>query len=95
MAKFQWLILCSIISFLTFNAGIFLYVINQCTKIALAQNTPPAQTCPELGKNYGELGIQTLSILLALGAFSGTPGAPPGSPPKPPPVVPPGPPSRD
>jgi hypothetical protein len=72
MERFRWVILCAILSFLGLNAGLLGYVIYQCGRVAVELKQPPAEVCPNLGENYAELGTETLAILLALGAFSGS-----------------------
>jgi hypothetical protein len=71
MEKLQWVILCAVLSFLTFNAVLLGYVIYQCGRVSVELKQPPAETCPNLGEKYSEMGMETLAILLALGAFSG------------------------
>ena len=77
MARHQWVILCSILTFLAFNAGILSYSLFQCARISVALKRSPIDLCPDIGKNYAELGTETLAILLALGAFSGVNIPPP------------------
>jgi hypothetical protein len=75
VGKFQWVILIAILSFLGLNAGLLGYVIHECSRVAIELKQSPAEACPNLGENYAKLGTETLAILLALGAFSGS--APP------------------
>ena len=77
MAKLQWAILCAVIGFLTFNASLLGYVIYQCGRISVELKKSPAETCPNLGEKYTEMGMETLAILLAMGAFSGSSSPPP------------------
>ena len=72
MAKFQWVILIAILSFLAANAILFGYVIHKCGQVAIELKQSPAEACPNLGDGYAELGAETLAILLALGAFTGS-----------------------
>jgi hypothetical protein len=70
--RFQWVILAAILSFLGLNAVLLGYVIHQCGRVAIELKQSPAKACPNLGENYAKLGTETLAILLALGAFSGS-----------------------
>jgi hypothetical protein len=76
VGKFQWVILIAILSFLGLNAALLGYVIHQCSRVAIELKQSPAEACPNLGENYAKLGAETLAVLLALGAFTGTPPPP-------------------